>query len=913
MDAWARAGRGDSDVQLVLAAQPDAVPTARRFAAEVTRDLPDFQDGVELVVTELVTNAVLHAAGPVVLQLRTDGEAVRVEVTDGGGSFALTPRDLPMGMTGRGLGLVAAYASAWGIAPVDGGKTVWVELRPDPHDVAPIAIDDGEFDWPDDELESPIEVRIPGVRADLVLAVRAHTDGLVRDLQLALAAGSFEPSTVEIVQRLLDDLTLVVAEYRDETARQAANADGSFTLVLHATPDSIAKAHRHLEALDEADRFARSAQLLSPPAPAVLRVFRRWLGESVIHAVRAQIEPEPMPVQLSFEAALAKEVSRLASLSEAAERLSALQRVTGALAHAHSLSDIARTVTMEAAAELHALSARAYLLRGDRLQVLAVGGDVPGWVPDFDEIPLDSHLPAAEVVRTGRPLVLRGHAQLTDRFPALAAVYEDERAVHLAPLIVDSRCIGVLGLTFPLLGVDDATQNDFVATLADTLAQALDRALVIERLAETNAALNAANDRLTFLADASAALSGSLDYQETVDAIVNYMVPRLADWCFIQLLNEDGQLHTVALSHVDPDRVAWAHEVGRRYPTRMDAAFGAANVVRTGRSELYAELPTELIESAVEDDEHREIIREFALSSALVVPLAADDEVLGALTLTFAESGRRYAPADVAFAEDVARRAALALRSAVTYRAQTGRLAEVQRVADAAQRAILAPPPARLGPLSLAARYVAAAAEAQVGGDFYEVVSGGTGARLLIGDVRGKGLAAVRTATLVLGEFRAARRDDSLPEVAARLDRRMRPYLEDEDFVTALIADIHDDGRVELVSCGHPPPLVLTSGQIVELTVPADLPLGLGAEPEVTHTQLESGDRLLLYTDGAIEARDARRRFIELASVLQPGLDQDPAGLLETVVSGLHRRVGQERLNDDLALLVAEYRGTGPA
>lgn len=897
-------------MRLVLQAEPDAVPQARRFAAERTRDLPQYRDAAELVVTELVTNAVLHAAGPILVTIRPAGSTVRVEVTDHGTNFALTPRHLPMSMTGRGLGLVAAFASAWGTEPAEGGKTVWVELRAEPEDVTPIATQPRSPAVEGSAGDPVYEIRVPGVRSDLVLAIRAHTDGLVRDLQLALAAGSFEPSTAEVVERLIADLTAPIAAEHDEAARQAATAPGTFTLVLHARAGAIQVARRHLEALDEVDRFARSARLLSPPAPPVLRVFRRWLGCSVIAALEVQVHGDPPVAPPSFEDALAEEVNRLAGLSEAAERLSALQRVTGALAHAHGLADIARTMTTEAAAELRALSARVYLRHGSVMRSLAQEGGEPGWVQKYEEFDVSADLPGAEVARTGQALVFRGRTQLAERFPHLAGVYPDDRTLHIAPLTVGAECIGLISLTFPLLGVDDSTQDDFVRTLADTLAQALDRALAIERLAEANHALGAANDRLTFLAEASGALSGSLDYRETLDAIAGLMVPRLADWCSIQLLDDEGQLQTVALAHPDPTRVAWARDLGQRYPTRMDQDFGAANVIRTGRSELYAELPVELIESSAQDAEHLAIIREMALSSALVVPLTVDDEVLGALTLIYAESGRHYVPQDVTFAEDVARRAALALRSAAAFRAQTGRLADVQRVADAAQRAILAPPPGRLGPVALAARYVAAAAEAQVGGDFYEVVAGPGGVRLIIGDVRGKGLAAVRTATIVLGEFRAVSPELDLVEVAARLDRRMRPYLDDEDFVTALLADVRHDGTISLVSCGHPPPLRLTEHQVSELVAPPGLPLGLGGDaPEVAHDRLGAGDRLLLYTDGAIEARDSRRRFIDLEPIVRTGLSLDLSGVLDAIVSGLHRRAGRTRFGDDLALLLVEYRG----
>jgi serine phosphatase RsbU (regulator of sigma subunit) len=282
--------------------------------------------------------------------------------------------------------------------------------------------------------------------------------------------------------------------------------------------------------------------------------------------------------------------------------------------------------------------------------------------------------------------------------------------------------------------------------------------------------------------------------------------------------------------------------------------------------------------------------------------------VIGVVTLIYAESGRHYAQADVPFAEDVARRAALALETAETFREQSWRLAMVTRVADAAQRAILAPPPARLGSLLLAARYVSAAAEARVGGDLYEVVERPGAVRLLIGDVRGKGLAAVRTATIVLGEFRAAAVDIAdLGQVARHIDRRIRPYLGDEDFVTALIAEIGDDGHYSIVCCGHPPALIVTGGQIHELELEHALPLGLGTTPTVKTGQLSAGDRLLLYTDGAIESRRPDGQFVELTHIAEPIAHAELNVGLDGVLAALREAIGSEPA-DDIALLVAEYQ-----
>jgi serine phosphatase RsbU (regulator of sigma subunit) len=233
------------------------------------------------------------------------------------------------------------------------------------------------------------------------------------------------------------------------------------------------------------------------------------------------------------------------------------------------------------------------------------------------------------------------------------------------------------------------------------------------------------------------------------------------------------------------------------------------------------------------------------------------------------------------------------------------------RVAEAAQHAILARPPHQIGAIALAARYISAAAEALVGGDLYETIARPGAVRLLIGDVRGKGLDAVRIATIVLGEFRAAAADlDDLVQVARQIDRRVRTYLDDEDFVTALIADLNDDGTFTLVSCGHPAPLLVSAAGTQEVTCPATVPLGLGVEPLLISGTLTHGDRLLLYTDGLIEARDTRGGFVNRDEVTAPLATAPLDEVLDDILKEVRRRTGGP-LSDDLALLVAEYRGLG--
>src|SRR4051812_31207825 len=193
-------------------------------------------------------------------------------------------------------------------------------------------------------------------------------------------------------------------------------------------------------------------------------------------------------------------------------------------------------------------------------------------------------------------------------------------------------------------------------------------------------------ERTQFLADVSALLDASLDYDETLPSVADPGVRRIADWCSIDMVDEDGALRNVAVAHVDPEKVALARELQQRYPPDLDAPTGAANVaLRTGESELYAELTPDLLERAGADDEQVEIIRSLGMTSAMVVPLRARERVLGALTLIATEGRPAYGAEDLAFAEQIAARAAIAVDNARLYRdarEQERRSAEARALLD---------------------------------------------------------------------------------------------------------------------------------------------------------------------------------------------------------------------------------------
>jgi len=183
-------------------------------------------------------------------------------------------------------------------------------------------------------------------------------------------------------------------------------------------------------------------------------------------------------------------------------------------------------------------------------------------------------------------------------------------------------------------------------------------------------------EALRFLAEAGEVLSSSLDYRDTLSRVARLAVPGLADWCAVDVLAEDGTLERLAVAHQDPEKVALAHELRRHYPPDPDAPQGALQVLRSGQPEFYPEISNDMLLAAARDAEHLRLMRGLGFTSVIIVPLVARGQTLGVITLVTAESGRRYEQADFELAEDLARRAAVAVDNAWLYQEAKNEIAE---------------------------------------------------------------------------------------------------------------------------------------------------------------------------------------------------------------------------------------------
>jgi len=417
-----------------------------------------------------------------------------------------------------------------------------------------------------------------------------------------------------------------------------------------------------------------------------------------------------------------------------------------------------------------------------------------------------------------------------------------------------------------------------------------------------------------FLAEAGPLMAASIEgYEETLAGVAQLVVPQIADWCSIDMLEPDGSIGQLAVAHVDPDKVKLAKEFRQRYPPDPLAPTGMPRVLRTGRPEMLAEIPQSLIEESAPDPVFLEIVKGLGIRSAIVVPMVARGRTLGAITLVTAESGRRYDESDLVFAQEVARRAALAVDNARL-------LQEIRRVATRLQESLLPPMLPEIPGLEIEGRYRWGGEGNEVGGDFYDAFDTGDGSwALIIGDVCGKGVEAAVVTSLARHTLRAVALQERKPSgVLRHLNQAVMQQRSDHMFCTVCYVRLkpHDGGaRLTVCSAGHPLPLVLRSDGSVESAGRPGALLGIFNDPELTDcaVDLRLDDALVLFTDGILEERRKGGEIFgrdRLESVIRSCRGADAKGIAEAIEGTL---VGftPEAPRDDVALLVVKVKGRG--
>lgn len=417
-----------------------------------------------------------------------------------------------------------------------------------------------------------------------------------------------------------------------------------------------------------------------------------------------------------------------------------------------------------------------------------------------------------------------------------------------------------------------------------------------------------------FLAEAGALLGSSLDYEETLRRVARLAVSSvggvpLADWCTVHIREEDGTVRTLAVEHVDPSKVQLAAELNRKYPQDPRAETGVPEVIRSGRPEIYPEIPDELLVQAARDEEHLAILRSLGVRSVLIVPMSVGSRTLGAITFVSAESGRQYGQADLAFVEDLARRAALAVENSRLFEAK-------KEVAQKLQEGLLPPELPHIPNIELGGRYRWGGQGSEVGGDFYDAFPTGDGSwGLVIGDVCGKGPEAAVVTGLARHTIRAvALRETKPSRVLAALNEAVRQQRSDRTFCTVTYVRFRpsDQGARLTVCCaGHPLPLVVRADGSVERGGAPGTLLGIFPDPELTDrvVDLRRGDTMVLFTDGVVEERAPGAVFglDRLTSVVRSVTGHDADGIAEAIDHAV-LAFRPEALRDDIAVLVMRVR-----
>jgi serine phosphatase RsbU (regulator of sigma subunit)/PAS domain-containing protein len=445
------------------------------------------------------------------------------------------------------------------------------------------------------------------------------------------------------------------------------------------------------------------------------------------------------------------------------------------------------------------------------------------------------------------------------------------------------------------------------------------RSRLLDREHQARIEAEAARERLGFLLEASTSLSRTLNPRVVFEQVPGLVVGRFCDACVVDLVDDDGHLEEVAAAASGPGAVDELRALRRRRrEAGGDGIWSVRRVARTASSELVVDISDEdYVVAAGDDEQHLELLRRLSVGSAIVTPLVARGGVLGGITL-LAMGGRRFTDDDLALADNLAARVAMAVDNARLFQSRS-------QVARALQQTLLPPALPEIEGLDVAAVYQVAQGGIDIGGDFYDMFELPDGAwAVVIGDVCGKGPGAAAVTGLFRHTVRAVANRESWPsQILRATNDAILGQIDESRFCTAVALRVDPSpGRAMVrVACGgHPRPVVIRApGGVDALEVSGTL-LGVLPDPSLPEISVEllAGDSLVLYTDGVTEARGVDGLFGEarLLDVLRRAAaggdgELDAAGLADALASAVDAH--QDGVaSDDIAIVVVRVPTSGP-
>jgi PAS domain S-box-containing protein len=419
-------------------------------------------------------------------------------------------------------------------------------------------------------------------------------------------------------------------------------------------------------------------------------------------------------------------------------------------------------------------------------------------------------------------------------------------------------------------------------------------------------AVKTAEVRTRVLAESGRILASSLDYQQALRNVAEIAVPSLADFCGVDLVDDLGRLQRVAAAHRDPRWQQLAERLRHLDPGMPDPDHPTARVMLTGTSELFSDVTEAELRAAAKDESHLAVLREMGVRSMMIVPTRVPARAVGVMTLGTVGSGPRLRADDVELAEQLARRAAVAVENARLHTKLMG-------IAETVQRSLLPQALPAIPGWEVASLYKPAETELRVdvGGDFFEFFEHEGTWFAIFGDVGGKGVSAASITALMRHGARVACRSEPQPAaILGRLDEALAQQPGDT-LCTALCLCLHRD-HIVISSAGHPPAiLVAVDGKLREAPTAGPL-LGAfpGCERPEERVELLPGELLVLYTDGVIEARgrDGRLGAERLRALLSEHAGSHPHSLLDRLEARLEE-FSLAPARDDVAAVALRTRG----